>query len=277
VPGAPTDGEAQRLDPMLTLTSVTKSFGGLLVLQDLNLTIPEHGIFGLIGPNGAGKTTLFNLITGLLSPSTGTIEFHGKRLDHLAPYQITKQGVARTFQNIRIFKDMTLLENVLVALGDHPSYGALSILLPTHSYRQARRREEENAREQLARVGLAPKAALMAGALSYGEQRRLEIARALATAPKLLLLDEPAAGMNSAEKQWLMEEIIKLGDTGLSILIIEHDMGFIMGLSQQLVVLNFGKLIAQGTADMIRANPEVIKAYLGSEDDNGPTGDAVLR
>jgi branched-chain amino acid transport system ATP-binding protein len=261
---------------MLTLTSVAKSFGGLLVLQNLNLTIPEHGIFGLIGPNGAGKTTVFNLITGLLTPTSGTIEFRGQRLDQLAPYQITKLGVARTFQNIRIFKDMTLLENVLVALGDHPRYGALSILLPTRGYRLARKREEESAREQLARVGLAPKADQMAGTLSYGEQRRLEIARALATGPKLLLLDEPAAGMNSAEKQLLMEEIVKLGDSGLSILIIEHDMGFIMGLSQQLAVLNFGKLIAQGTPDMIRANPEVIEAYLGSEDSNGPAGDRVF-
>ena len=260
---------------MLTLTSVTKRFGGLSVLQELDLTIPERGIFGLIGPNGAGKTTVFNLITGLLRPSAGSIEFRGRRLDHLAPYQITKQGVARTFQNIRIFKDMTLLENVLVALGDHPRYGALSILLPTRGYRQARMREEESAREQLARVGLAPKAQLMAGTLSYGEQRRLEIARALATAPKLLLLDEPAAGMNSAEKQLLMEEIVKLGDSGLSILIIEHDMGFVMGLSQQIAVLNFGKLIAQGTPEAIRANPDVIEAYLGSEDGNGSTGDTV--
>ena len=257
---------------MLTLSAVTKNFGGLLVLQDLNLTIPERGIFGLIGPNGAGKTTVFNLITGLLTPSAGNIVFRGQRLDNLAPYQITQQGVARTFQNIRIFKEMTLLENVLVALGEHPRYGALHILLPMRGYHQAVQREKESAHALLTRVGLAAKADFMAGTLSYGEQRRLEIARALATGPKLLLLDEPAAGMNSAEKQLLMEEIVKLGADGPSILIIEHDMRFVMGLCERIAVLNFGKLIAQGTPEEIRANHEVVEAYLGSEDGNESLG-----
>jgi branched-chain amino acid transport system ATP-binding protein len=254
---------------MLTLTSLSKSFGGLRVLDNLSLTLPASGIFGLIGPNGAGKTTVFNLITGLLTPSSGTIEFAGQRIDGIAPYQITRQGVARTFQNIRVFKEMTLLENVLVALGDHPRYSALSVLLPLRRYRQAELREESAARELLSRVALADKSGRLAGTLSYGEQRRLEIARALATDPKLLLLDEPAAGMNSAEKQQLMKEIVKLDDGGLRILMIEHDMGFIMGLCHQIAVLNFGRLIAQGTPEAIRTNPEVVEAYLGRDEDNG--------
>ena len=252
---------------MLTLTGISKNFGGLQVLDDVTLNIPARGIFGLIGPNGAGKTTVFNLITGMLMPSSGTIEFAGCHLNGMAPYQITRQGVARTFQNIRVFREMTLIENVLVALSERPSYSALTVLLPLPSHRHAEALEYDSARELLARVGLADKADRFAGTLSYGEQRRLEIARALATRPKLLLLDEPAAGMNSAEKLLLMDEIIKLEDSGLGLLIIEHDMRFIMGLCRQVAVLNFGRLIAQGTPEEIRANGAVIEAYLGSDDE----------
>jgi branched-chain amino acid transport system ATP-binding protein len=252
---------------MLTLSKVSKSFGGLKVLDELSLTVATHGIFGLIGPNGAGKTTVFNLITGLLTPSAGTIDFLGQRLDGMAPFEITRRGVARTFQNIRVFKEMTLLENVLVALGDHPSYSAFSLLMPLPNHRQAEAHERERAGELLSRLGLADKANRFAGTLSYGEQRRLEIARALATGPKLLLLDEPAAGMNSVEKRILMDEIIKLDDGALSILIIEHDMRFVMEICQSIAVLNFGRLIAQGNPAEIRANPEVVEAYLGQDDD----------
>jgi branched-chain amino acid transport system ATP-binding protein len=250
---------------MLTLSSVSKNFGGLQVLQDVSLTIPGRGIFGLIGPNGAGKTTVFNLVTGLLAPTAGVIEFFGQRLSGMLPHRVTRCGIARTFQNIRIFKEMTLIENVSVALGSRPQYGALSVLMPSRRFREAERRETELARDLLARVGLADKAERPAGMLSYGEQRRLEIARALATEPKLLLLDEPAAGMNSVEKQQVMDEIIKLGESGLSILIIEHDMRFIMGLCGEITVLNFGRVIAHGTPAEIRASPEVIEAYLGRE------------
>ena len=218
---------------MLSLVSVSMNFAGLQVLQEVSLTIPERGVFGLIGPNGAGKTTVFNLITGLVTPSGGAIEFLGGRIDGLAPFRITRAGIARTFQTIRVFKEMTLLENVLVALGDHRRYRAISALLPWYRYWDAERHERETARALLAKVGLAGKADGLAGTLSYGEQRRLEIARALATQPKLLLLDEPAAGMNSAEKQQLMEEIIKLDEIGLTVLIIEHDMRFIMGLCKR--------------------------------------------
>jgi branched-chain amino acid transport system ATP-binding protein len=248
---------------MLTLSSLSKNFGGLQVLQDVSLTIPERGIFGLIGPNGAGKTTVFNLVTGLLAPSAGHIEFYGERLNGMPPHRVTRRGIARTFQNTRIFKEMTLIENVSVPLGSRPRYGALSVLLPTRRYREAERLETELARTLLAKVGLADRAERLAGTLSYGEQRRLEIARALATEPKLLLLDEPAAGMNSSEKQQLMEEIVKLDESGLSVLIIEHDMSFIMGLCREITVLNFGSVIARGAPDEIRASPAVIEAYLG--------------
>jgi len=252
---------------MLTLTGISINFGGLQVLDAVTLKIPARGIFGLIGPNGAGKTTVFNLITGMLTPSSGTIDFAGCQINGMAPYQITRQGVARTFQNIRIFREMTLIANVLVALGDRPSYSPLNVFLPLASQRQAEALEYDSARELLARVSLADKAQRLAGTLSYGEQRRLEIARALATRPKLLLLDEPAAGMNSAEKLLLMDEIIKLEDSGLSLLVIEHDMRFIMGLCRQVAVLNFGRVIAQGTPEEIRANGAVIEAYLGTDDE----------
>lgn len=252
---------------MLRLSSISKHFGGLQVLQEVSLTVPERGIVGLIGPNGAGKTTVFNLITGLLIPSEGTIDFLGQRLNSMASYRITRLGVARTFQNVRIFREMSLMENVLVAMGHQGNYSAASVLLPSPHLRRAQRREQEIARELLFKVGLTDQADLLAGKLSYGEQRRLEIARALATGPKLLLLDEPAAGMNTSEKQQLMDEIIKLHESRLSLLIIEHDMRFIMNLCKQIVVLNFGRVIAQGTPDEVRANPEVVAAYLGREDE----------
>jgi branched-chain amino acid transport system ATP-binding protein len=261
---------------MLTLSSVSKNFGGLQVLEQVSLTIPERGIFGLIGPNGAGKTTVFNLISGLLTPSAGRIHLAGHRLDGMAPFRITRLGVARTFQNIRVFKEMTLLENVLVAMGKHSQYRAISVLLPLPHFRTAEHAEHETARELLSRVGLADKANLVARTLSYGEQRRLELARALATEPKVLLLDEPAAGMNAVEKQQLMDEMVRLDEAGLSILIIEHDMRFVMGLCKKIAVLNFGRLIAHGTPDEIRANPEVIEAYLGREDGPDPAPAASL-
>jgi branched-chain amino acid transport system ATP-binding protein len=252
---------------MLKLTSVSLSFGGLEVLQGVDLSVPERGIFGLIGPNGAGKTTAFNLITGLLKPESGTIEFSGKLINGWLPHRITRAGIARTFQSIRIFKEMSLLENVMIAFGGRPRYSAASVVFRHASYRLAEERDMERARVLLDKVGLGEKAGHPAGSLSYGEQRRLEIARALATEPKLLLLDEPAAGMNGVEKQQLVDEIAKLHDSGLAILIIEHDMSVIMGLCHEITVLNFGRVIAHGLPEEIRANPAVIEAYLGSDEE----------
>jgi branched-chain amino acid transport system ATP-binding protein len=250
---------------VLNISSVSKNFGGLRVLVDVSLTVPERGIYGLIGPNGAGKTTVFNVITGLLAPSSGSIEFSGHRLNGLTPHQITRAGVARTFQNIRIFSEMTLLENVLVPMAGRRRYNALEVLLPLLRSRTMDRRERERAEALLARVGLSRKSGFAAGSLSYGEQRRLEIARALATDPKLLLLDEPAAGMNRIEKQQLIEEVLKLAESGISILIVEHDVRFVMRLCKEITVLHFGQIIAHGTPDEIRADANVVEAYLGRD------------
>ena len=255
---------------MLSIRALTKHFGGLQVLQDVNFDVPEGSIFGLIGPNGAGKTTLFNVVTGLLSPSSGTIAFQGRNLAGIAPHRITRLGIARTFQNIRIFRDMTLLQNVMVGRHHLVGYGAIPLLFATGTYRAAEREARERALELLSWVKLEHKAHQTADNLSYGEQRKLELARALATEPKLLLLDEPVAGMNPAEKTVLMEEIRNICQRGYGIFLIEHDMRFVMGLCERIAVLNFGRIIAQGAPDAIRNDPEVIEAYLGRDDDEEP-------
>jgi branched-chain amino acid transport system ATP-binding protein len=255
---------------MLTLSGLSKKFGGLQVLQNVTLTIPERGIVGLIGPNGAGKTTVFNLITGLLLPSEGRIEFLGRQLDGMAPYQVTRCGIARTFQNIRIFKEMSVLENVLVAVRPQHNHSPARVLRSSRALRHSKEREEDLALDLLRRVSLVDTAEQAAGTLSYGAQRRLEIARALATSPKLLLLDEPAAGMNPVEKQQLMDEVIKLDQSGLSILLIEHDMSFVMGICKQIIVMNFGQVIAVGSPEQIRQDRRVIEAYLGRDDEPDP-------
>ena len=251
---------------MLQFDHVSKNFGGLQVLQDVSFSVPQGGIFGLIGPNGAGKTTVFNLITGLIRKSGGAITFNGQDLDGVAPHKITRLGIARTFQNIRVFKEMTLLQNVVVGMHDQLDYGVAGVLLNLASFRQAEERARERALELLSWVRLEHKAHALADSLSYGEQRKLEFARALATKPKLLLLDEPVAGMNPSEKTELMAEIVNIKQRGFSIFLIEHDMRFVMGLCDQIAVLNFGKIIAQGAPDEIKNNPEVIEAYLGKEE-----------
>ena len=252
---------------MLKLTQLSKRFGGLSVLQDVNFEVPAGSVFGLIGPNGAGKTTVFNLITGLLAPSGGGIEFDGRSLVGVAPHQITRRGLGRTFQNIRIFKEMSLLENVVVGMHAHLGYGVPALLFALPGFRAQEQRARAKAHELLSWVGLDHKAEDIADNLSYGDQRKLELARALATEPRLLLLDEPVAGMNSGEKVELMTLVRKIAERGYTIFMIEHDMRFVMGLCQRIAVLNFGRIIAEGTPDEIKNNPDVIEAYLGREDD----------
>ncbi len=261
--------------PLLRLDAVSRSFGGLEVLEDVNLEIPRGGIFGLIGPNGAGKTTVFNLITGLLEPSAGRIEFEGRSLAGRAPHDITRLGIARTFQNIRLFKEMSLLENVMVGLHAQLGYRTLDLVAATPRFRRAERVARTRARELLSWVRLDQKLSERADNLSYGNQRKLELARALASNPKLLLLDEPAAGMNSGDKDELMAEVRQIAQRGYTIFMIEHDMRFVMGLCQDIAVLNFGRIIARGTPDAIRNDPQVIEAYLGREDDEATVEDGA--
>ena len=255
------------MSDLLELKNVSRHFGGLKVLQDVSFSVKPGTISGLIGPNGAGKTTVFNLITGLLPPTTGDITLDGASLLGRKPHAITRSGIARTFQNIRIFKEMTLLENVIVGMHRHLHYGVAGLVFALPKYRAAEKRARDRARELLSWMKLDHKADDLADNLSYGAQRRLEIARALATEPRLLLLDEPVAGMNSTEKTELMREIVNIQARGYTIFMIEHDMRFVMSLCERISVLNFGKIIAEGGPEQIRNDPQVIEAYLGREDD----------
>jgi branched-chain amino acid transport system ATP-binding protein len=254
--------------PLLQLSHVSRHFGGLRVLEDVNLAVPKGSIFGLIGPNGAGKTTVLNVITGLLPPSSGDVLFDGVSVVGRKPHKITQAGIARTFQNIRIFKEMSLLDNVVVGMHSNLGYGLGSIFLRSKGFAAAERAARERALELLSWMRLEHKCHEQADNLSYGEQRRLELARALATNPQLLLLDEPVAGMNSVEKDELMLEIKNIHARGFTIFMIEHDMRFVMGLCSEIAVLNFGRIIAQGGPDKVRNDPQVIEAYLGRDDDD---------
>ncbi len=248
---------------MLDIKGVSKRFGGLTALEDVSLKVSEGGIYGLIGPNGAGKTTLFNLITGFLPVSAGAILFKDTDLTRLRPHEIARLGIARTFQNIRLFPTMTVLENVLVAQNIRTRSG-ISSLIPIDSRHERELRQE--AESLLKKMGLWEKRHEGSTSLAYGEQRRLEIARALALQPSLLLLDEPAAGMNEAETEDLLERIQELRNMGKTVLLIEHDMNLVMGICQQIFVLNFGRLIASGRPEEVQANEEVIEAYLGRDE-----------
>ena len=252
---------------LLEVDHVTLKFGGLTALDDVHFEIREGEILALIGPNGAGKTTCFNVMTGVYKPTSGAARFQGKSLTGLKKHQITKLGIARTFQNIRLFKTMTVLENVLVGTDARHSTGLISAVLRLPRHRQEEESGEREAMELLRFMGLDQKADDLAANLSYGDQRRLEIARAMATKPQLLCLDEPAAGFNPAEKKKLMELIRKVRDRGYTVLLIEHDMKLVMGAADRIVVLEFGKKIAEGSPAEIRDNPAVIAAYLGVEDD----------
>lgn len=253
---------------VLKVNNITKQFGGIKALNDVTFEINEGEILGLIGPNGAGKTTMFNMITSMLTPTSGEIQFFGEKINHLKPFQITEKGICRTFQNIRLFPDMTVLENVMMGTHCRNSAGVLRGVLRTKSQKQEEKEIRDKARSLLSIVNLLDEEDNFAKNLAYGQQRRLEIARALASDPKLLLLDEPAAGMNESETEALHELIMKIKRMGITILLIEHDMPLVMKTCDRIVVLNFGQKIAEGDPKSIQSNPEVIKAYLGSEGDD---------
>ncbi|MCT0214905.1 ABC transporter ATP-binding protein [Synechococcus sp. CS-1330] len=249
---------------LLQLEDVGVRFGGLQALQGVDLEVKQGEIFGLLGPNGAGKTTLFNVISGLTAPSSGTVRWRGASLDGLSSHRIARLGIARTFQNLRLFSSMSCLENVLVGLHQHASQQPLAALLQTQSFRRRESQLQQQALALLDLFQLEDTAHQDAASLSYGDRRRLEIARALASRPQLLLLDEPAAGMNPSEKDELRELIRRIRDQfKLTVLIIEHHVPLMLGLCDRLAVLNFGQRIALGSPDQVRRDPAVIEAYLG--------------
>ncbi len=251
---------------LMEIKGLHKSFGGLSAVLNFNFKLEKNELVGLIGPNGAGKTTVFNLITGVYKPDQGTMVFEDQNLVGLHPYDICKRGIARTFQNIRLFRDLTVLDNVRIAFHKDVGYGFLSAILRSPGFFRGELEIEEKSLEFLRIFKLDNKQGEIASNLPYGEQRRLEIARALATGPTLLILDEPAAGMNPQETQELMQLIQRLRkDFNLTILLIEHDMALVMGVCERIYVLDYGQVIAEGKPEEIRNNKKVIEAYLGEE------------
>ena len=250
--------------PVLETRHLGVEFGGLKAVEDFNLTIGRTEIAGLIGPNGAGKTTVFNLLTKVYQPTTGVVILDGKDTAGMNAVQANKLGIARTFQNIRLFGNMTVEENVRIGLHNQVKYGMFSGIFRLPAYWKQEKKQHEKALELLSIFDMQGMAQYRAGSLPYGAQRRLEIVRALATHPKLLLLDEPAAGMNPHETEELMENIIKIRDRfQIAVMLIEHDMNLVMGICEGICVLNYGRIIAKGTASEIQQNPTVIEAYLG--------------
>jgi branched-chain amino acid transport system ATP-binding protein len=258
----------QSANIILDAENVTMQFGGLKAVDNFNLKLRQGELAGLIGPNGAGKTTVFNVLTGVYKPTIGSVHVAGVDTAPLKPYKISHLGVSRTFQNIRLFRELSVLDNVLIAANQHAKHGLVDSVLRLPRYYREEARLRKKAMELLSIFGLERKSLDEAGSLPYGEQRKLEIIRALATEPKVLFLDEPAAGMNHKETHELMETIAKIRrDFGLTVLLIEHDMKLVMGICERILVLDHGVTISQGVPDVIRKDPNVIKAYLGADFD----------
>lgn len=250
---------------VLEAKGITKTFGGLTAVNDVDFHIEEGEIVSLIGPNGAGKTTFFNIITGVYEPTSGQVNFLGKEIHTLKPYEITIEGISRTFQNIRLFSSMTVFENILIGQYCRTEANLFNVIFKTKKATDEQEKAKERAQEIIDFLELGPIADEIATSLPYGDQRRVEIGRALATEPKLLLLDEPAAGMNTQEKKDMQDLIRKIRDKGYTVLLIEHDMKLVMGISDRIAVLDYGNKIAEGNPQEIQNNERVISAYLGKE------------